>query len=100
MAETVTVVVDAMGGDNAPREPVKAAVEAVKERSDIKVLLTGREEIIKKEVFNILSSIKNGIFDNNDKLSDSIKAAHSKHFSPMTSLRDTEEQIEVAIVER
>lgn len=58
------------------------------------------EEIIKKEVFNILSSIKNGIFDNNDKLSDSIKAAHSKHFSPMTSLRDTEEQIEVAIVER
>ena len=29
MAETVRVVVDAMGGDNAPAEPVKAAVEAV-----------------------------------------------------------------------
>ena len=28
MAETVRVVVDAMGGDNAPAEPVKAAVEA------------------------------------------------------------------------
>lgn len=27
MAETVRVVVDAMGGDNAPAEPVKAAVE-------------------------------------------------------------------------
>lgn len=58
------------------------------------------EEIIKKEVFNILSSIKNGIFDNSDKFADSIKAVHSKHYSPMTSLRDTEEQIEVAIVER
>ena len=29
MAEIVRVVVDAMGGDNAPAEPVKAAVEAV-----------------------------------------------------------------------
>ena len=29
MAEQVRVVVDAMGGDNAPVEPVKAAVEAV-----------------------------------------------------------------------
>lgn len=30
MAELVKVVVDAMGGDLAPVEPVKAAVEAVK----------------------------------------------------------------------
>ena len=29
MSEIVKVVVDAMGGDNAPEEPVKAAVEAV-----------------------------------------------------------------------
>ena len=42
MAETVRVVVDAMGGDNAPAEPVKAAVEAVTEREDIVVILTGR----------------------------------------------------------
>ena len=39
MAETVRVVVDAMGGDNAPAEPVKAAVEAVTEREDIDVIL-------------------------------------------------------------
>ena len=32
MSEMVKVVVDAMGGDNAPEEPVKAAVEAVKEK--------------------------------------------------------------------
>ncbi len=38
MAELVKVVVDAMGGGNAPEEPVKAAVEAVKEREDIFVI--------------------------------------------------------------
>ena len=50
MAETVRVVVDAMGGDNAPAEPVKAAVEAVTEREDIKVILTGRQEVIENEL--------------------------------------------------
>lgn len=50
MAEVVKVVVDAMGGDNAPVEPVKGAVEAVKARKDIKVLLTGQEDVIRKEL--------------------------------------------------
>ena len=50
MAELVKVVVDAMGGDNAPEEPVKAAVEAVKEREDIFVILTGLEDVIKKGI--------------------------------------------------
>ena len=46
----VKVVVDAMGGDLAPVEPVKAAVEAVKERKDILVILTGQEEVIHSEL--------------------------------------------------
>lgn len=50
MAELVKVVVDAMGGDNAPQEPVKAAVEAVKERKDILVFLTGQKAVIEKEL--------------------------------------------------
>lgn len=50
MSELVRVVVDAMGGDNAPVEPVKAAVEAVKERQDIKVILTGIKEVIEGEL--------------------------------------------------
>lgn len=57
------------------------------------------EEIIKKEVFDILNTIKNGIYENNDTLSKSIQKAYRKHFAPMTSLRDTEEQIEIAIKE-
>ena len=46
MAEFTTVAVDAMGGDNAPAEIVKGAVEAVSLRKDIKVLLVGQEEVL------------------------------------------------------
>lgn len=50
MQELVRVAVDAMGGDNAPAYPVKGAVEAVKERPDIRVILTGRKEMIDAEL--------------------------------------------------
>lgn len=48
MSEITTIALDAMGGDNAPGEIVKGAIEAVKQRSDIKILLTGKEEVLKK----------------------------------------------------
>lgn len=44
------VAVDAMGGDNAPAEIVKGAIEAVNEDSRVKVYLTGKQEVIKKEL--------------------------------------------------
>ena len=50
MGETVRIVLDAMGGDNAPAEQIKAAVEAVKERKEIRLILTGDEPTIKKEL--------------------------------------------------
>lgn len=50
MQKTVTVIVDAMGGDNAPVEIVKGAVLAASENEDIKVVLTGDEAVIRKEL--------------------------------------------------
>lgn len=50
MSEITRVAVDAMGGDNAPGEIVKGAVDAVCLRKDIKVLLVGREEVVNKEL--------------------------------------------------
>ena len=44
------IIVDAMGGDNAPEEPVKAAVEAVKEKENIQVILTGVQDVIEAEL--------------------------------------------------
>lgn len=48
--DMIKIAVDAMGGDNAPSEIVKGAVEAVNERKDITVCLTGQETVIKKEL--------------------------------------------------
>lgn len=50
MSKTIKVVVDAMGGDNAPEAPVKGAVEALKEVPGINIILAGRTEEIKKEL--------------------------------------------------
>lgn len=44
------IAVDAVGGDFYPGYPVKGAVEAVNEFSDIEVLLAGPEDLIKKEL--------------------------------------------------
>ncbi len=50
MQELVRVVVDAMGGDNAPHEIVKGAVEAVNESKRIKVILVGKEPLVQEEL--------------------------------------------------
>ena len=55
------------------------------------------KEIITEEAVNILSGIKNGNFTKELSLSDAIgKFSHGKKM-PMTSLRDTEEQIDIKI---
>ena len=50
MSEYIKVAVDAMGGDNAPREIVKGAVEAVNESNKVKVYLVGVKEAVEKEL--------------------------------------------------
>lgn len=50
MQDMIKVAVDAMGGDNAPGEIVKGAIEAVATRSDIKVLLVGQQDVIAEEL--------------------------------------------------
>ena len=43
------IIVDAMGGDNAPMAPVEAAVRAVKEL-DVEIVLVGQKEVVEKEL--------------------------------------------------
>ncbi len=50
MQERVKVAVDAMGGDNSPGEIVRGAVEAVTEREELVVFLTGAKEVIETEL--------------------------------------------------
>ena len=50
MAEMVNVAVDAMGGDNAPAEIVKGAVEAANADKRIKVYLVGKQDAVNAEL--------------------------------------------------
>ena len=50
MQEMIKVAVDAMGGDNAPAEIVKGAIDAVTQRPDIKVYLVGQQDVVKEEL--------------------------------------------------
>ncbi len=46
----VKVAVDAMGGDKAPAEIIAGAVDAVRQKENIAVWLTGKEEVIREEL--------------------------------------------------
>ena len=49
--QTITkIALDAKGGDNAPAEVVKGAVDAVKARDDIKVFLVGQKDSVQAEL--------------------------------------------------
>jgi glycerol-3-phosphate acyltransferase PlsX len=50
MADMVKVVVDAMGGDNAPEQTVKGAVEAIQESEKIYIYLAGDEQALQAEL--------------------------------------------------
>lgn len=45
----VTIAVDAMGGDHAPKSEVVGAIQAVK-KLDVRVILVGREDVLEREV--------------------------------------------------
>ena len=50
MKDLIKVAVDAMGGDYAPLEPVKGAIEAVNAKEELFVYLVGQEEAVQKEL--------------------------------------------------
>ncbi|MCF0135273.1 MAG: phosphate acyltransferase PlsX [Lachnospiraceae bacterium] len=45
-----TIVIDAMGGDYAPSAPVGGAVLALEKHKDIRIVLTGKEDVIRREL--------------------------------------------------
>ena len=50
MSDFVKVALDAHGGDNAPKEVVKGALQAIKAYPELQVFLVGIEELINKEL--------------------------------------------------
>ena len=50
MSQTIRIAIDAMGGDYAPVEVVKGAVDALKEHDNIKIIFVGDSAEIQKEL--------------------------------------------------
>lgn len=50
MEYLMRIAIDAMGGDYAPAEIVKGAVNAANERADVSISLVGRQDAIEKEL--------------------------------------------------
>lgn len=48
MSEITTVVLDAMGGDNAPAAMIDGAINAISKEKNVKVILVGIEDVIRK----------------------------------------------------
>lgn len=44
------IIVDAFGGDNAPAEIIKGAVDALKQNTEIKIVLSGKNDVILNEL--------------------------------------------------
>lgn len=49
MEKILTVALDAMGGDNAPDEIIKGAMQALEKRDNIKVFLVGPEDLLREK---------------------------------------------------
>lgn len=50
MSDRIKVVVDAMGGDNAPEAPVQGAVEALSASNEVFIYLVGQKEVLEEEL--------------------------------------------------
>lgn len=50
MSDKIRIAVDAMGGDNAPQEIVKGAVDAVTGRKDILIYLIGQKDVVEEQL--------------------------------------------------
>ncbi|GAF12836.1 LOW QUALITY PROTEIN: phosphate:acyl-ACP acyltransferase PlsX [Bacillus sp. JCM 19045] len=65
------IAIDAMGGDNAPKAHVQAAIRAVKEFTDLEITLIGDEELIQAELAS--ESNKITVIHTTEKIEDTDK---------------------------
>lgn len=77
MGAIMKIVVDAFGGDNAPLEIVEGALMAIEKHEDLELILTGKEDEIKKilngrgERIEIVDA--QSVITNNDKPTEAIR---------------------------
>ena len=56
---SLTISIDAMGGDNGPEVTIPASLDCLKQNSELKLILVGDEATIKSLLPNDLSDVQN-----------------------------------------
>ena len=100
----IKVAVDAFGGDNSPYATVKGAVEALKELSDLEVILVGDEKTINKELENLsfdksrLSILHaSEVIDCNEKPTDAIRTKKDSSLMKAVELLKSSDDINAMV---
>ena len=57
------IILDTMGGDNAPDANIKGAINAIN-KVKAEVILVGKEEVIRKRVKELYRNYRNGRYTN------------------------------------
>ncbi|HHW89600.1 MAG TPA: phosphate acyltransferase PlsX [Clostridiales bacterium] len=78
------ILVDAFGGDHAPSEIIKGAIDALKNNPDIKIILSGKQDVILKE-------LENYTFDSNRLEILEAQEIISNDEHPTSAIRDKKE---------
>ncbi|MDD4211239.1 MAG: phosphate acyltransferase PlsX [Clostridia bacterium] len=91
--KVISVIIDACGGDNAPKQIVEGAILAVNEYKNVKVILVGKEEEIK----TILSNLT---FDQNKVEVLDARSVITNDDSPVEAIRTKKNSSLVVALER
>jgi len=74
------IIIDAMGGDNAPQQIVQGAIDSLSLKKDLEIVLVGKEDLINKELSTLTYAKErlfivnaNDIIDNNESPTMAIK---------------------------
>ncbi|MCV5263645.1 phosphate acyltransferase, partial [Escherichia coli] len=59
--QSITVALDAMGGDFGPRVTVPAAVQALSHFPELKVILIGDQALITSQLYQLYTSTSSGL---------------------------------------
>ncbi|WP_417581203.1 phosphate acyltransferase PlsX [Pelagibacterium sp.] len=105
MTETITISVDAMGGDNAPRAPLHGAKLLLREHPDARFIFHGRQDVLTPllEEFHELKSVSEirhseNVITMDDKPSQALRKGRgtSSMWASIQSVKDGEADVAIS----
>ena len=94
----IKILVDAMGGDNAPAAPVQGAADAINKNKNIRIILAGKKEVIEEELSKHKTDVSRieimdcrDVIDMNDIPTEAIRKRDSSLVRAFRSLKENDD---------